>query len=99
MSEIKFTREQLAFMDEESMFEGSDGEWHFVTIEHLSEFALSLLDRAEKAESELNEALLELAELWRASGQAEFANPEGDMRPPIVAKALAVRRAMERGKG
>lgn len=57
------------------------------------------LARAEKAERELNKALLELAELWRAFGQADFANPEGDTRPPIVAKALAVRRALERGKG
>jgi len=107
MSEIKFTREELDRARRNNETLGDVLVASGANYAGLAAFALSLLDRAEKAESELAEAEEAIRDL--ASWFVEFgavlptktvpcSDPECRACNALV-NSPAVRRAMERGKG
>lgn len=112
MSEPKLTEQQwrmflhdISALTATREFFGADGEWRPVEPKHVARYALSLLDRAEKAEAELAEAEDAIREADRIFSAAEDGEPRDAIyRMLRAAKAwrmvqLAVRRALEGGKG
>lgn len=86
----KFTREELV------QYSNPNTTFYGPTIRDLAAFALSLLDRAEKAERELAEAEEAIREADYLIGIEEAVD---DVDRCGFRQRAVVRRALERGKG